>query len=209
MHKMDINKLLDVKYRFLSVILLPPVDKILDIGASQGFFSDIYPHTAEITSIDKQNSENNYFALSKFKFDKYEELNAWELDGFSDDYFDMVIFNEVIEHLTLEEIEKTMKQIKRVLKPEGLLQVGTPNKKVRKALGKYMANEYHIHEFEYKDITDIFKKHNFEILKEEGLLEYKEGKVIKINFRHEDPKNSYVMWFLLSNTKGKTKNDKN
>ena len=45
---------------------------------------------------------------------------------FDDQYFDCVIFNEIFEHLRLNPIT-TMREIRRVLKPGGLLTLSTPN----------------------------------------------------------------------------------
>ena len=45
---------------------------------------------------------------------------------FEDDHFDVVLFCEIIEHLTNDPLV-ALREIKRVLKPDGVLVLTTPN----------------------------------------------------------------------------------
>jgi len=187
---MNINRLAELKHHFLTVTQTPNVPRILDLGAGYGLFQHNFPHIGnEIWSVDKIDSEYNRFIICQMMYgeDKCVISDVWKLDMFEDDYFDFVVFNEVIEHIHADEVDKTLKEIKRVLKPDGLLQVVTPNIKVRKLVGKYMANEFHVKEFSYDDCVELFTHHEYEIVNEQGILEITDLKApTKLNFGKED-----------------------
>lgn len=46
---------------------------------------------------------------------------------FADEYFDVVVFSEIIEHLPVLSIRTILKELRRILKPGGLLAISTPN----------------------------------------------------------------------------------
>ncbi len=73
---------------------------------------------------------------------------------FEDDSFDVVISYETIEHVTGEVQESFLKEIRRVLKPDGFLIMSTPNKAVYTDLVKG-ENAFHVKEF-YVDEFDEF-----------------------------------------------------
>ena len=202
---MNINRLAELKHHFLTVTQSPNVKTILDLGAGYGLFQHNYPHIgADIWSVDKIDSEYNRFTICQMMYgeEKCVISDVWKLDMFEDDFFDFVVFNEVIEHIKADEVEMTLKEIKRVLKKDGLLQVVTPNIKVRKLVGKYMANEFHVKEFSYQECVDLFTAHDFEIEYETGILEIKDVKDrVNLNFGYEDPDKSYIMYFHLKNKK--------
>lgn len=65
---------------------------------------------------------------------------------FDDDSFDVVTSFETIEHM--EEGEKALAELRRVLRPEGLLIVSSPNPEA------YLpGNEFHVHEFRPEELT--------------------------------------------------------
>ncbi len=73
-----------------------------------------------------------------------------------DGSIDVVVSYETIEHI--KDYVKFMEEVKRVLKPDGLLLLSTPND-IEYAEG----NHYHLHEFEYTElrklISTYFKYH--------------------------------------------------
>lgn len=66
--------------------------------------------------------------------------------------FDIVVSLETIEHL--ESADKYLDNLKRVLKPGGLLLVSTPNIKV---FGQ--RNPYHLHEYEHSELEKSLKQY--------------------------------------------------
>lgn len=119
-------------YRHLIEILkpyLPKVKKILDIGSGVGTI-DFYLASKgkKVTGIEisksavelaKKNAE--LFNLNK----KITFINAAFPTKILKGQYDMVIFSEVIEHL--EDDTKALRDIWKVLKPNGLLVITTPS----------------------------------------------------------------------------------
>lgn len=199
----------------LYMVCLPPAKKILNIGADDGSFMEQYPYLENmdiLINIDKEDVEG---CANKNKRDEMAQkynaniknmfCNVIDMSVFEDDMFDLIIFNHVIEHLTDEEVVKAFKEIKRVLKPDGCLQLGTPNKKVRIAVGAYKRNKYHIEEYTYQEIKKLLKDNNFYIFQEKGLCYYSADKQVTIsdclNKDGYDPENSLAMFFLAQNKK--------
>ncbi len=65
---------------------------------------------------------------------------------------DVVVTFETIEHI--EDYEKFMAEIKRVLKPDGLAVISTPND-----LEFAEGNHFHIHEFEHDELKKLIGTH--------------------------------------------------
>lgn len=105
---------------------------------------------------------------------EYEKL------PFNDNQFDLVIFNEVFEHLGTNPLA-ALKELRRVLKTNGILILTTPNlyafhKVVMFNLGKSFNNAYeelkktetfgymgHIREYSNKEIREILAKSGFTV----------------------------------------------
>lgn len=108
------------RYKFIGK-RIPEKSRILNIGIGRGGL-EIYlinrPTNVEIHSLDpsektiaymKQNFENHIFAKVG-----YSQNLPYE-----DEYFDIVIMTEVLEHLTDDKINKTLKECYRVLRTNG------------------------------------------------------------------------------------------
>jgi 2-polyprenyl-3-methyl-5-hydroxy-6-metoxy-1,4-benzoquinol methylase len=97
--------------------------KILDIGAGLGYLlstvnSDWEKHCIEISAGGINHIKSEYPEVN---------IKCQELDEnlYEPEYFDVIILYHVIEHL--EEPIKILKIIKKILKPNGYLILGTPN----------------------------------------------------------------------------------
>lgn|SRR3990167_5969319 len=83
--------------------------------------------------------------------------------------FNKVIFLDVLEHLNNRDL--ILKEIKRVLKPKGMLLVGVPNsetswKKLQRSVGiSSFSDPDHKIEFSREDISKLLSKHGFKIKK--------------------------------------------
>lgn len=117
------------KYRFKTIFQSIPSSresiKILDMGTTPFtfFIKKCYNHydvaTIDLTDLMKQRCERNKVTFKK--------CNLIENSiPFEDDYFDIVIFTELFEHLFIHP-SKVLSDISRVLKREGVLIFGTPN----------------------------------------------------------------------------------
>lgn len=97
--------------------------KILDIGCARGVFLDLarrYSWDAIGIDLSSQSAE---FARTNFGLSV--RVGTLEEAGFPDQFFDAVTMWDVIEHL--EDPMRTLKEIRRILKPRGALLIMTPN----------------------------------------------------------------------------------
>ncbi|WP_337873427.1 methyltransferase domain-containing protein [Ignavibacterium sp.] len=98
--------------------------KILDIGSGEGGTSSILSKSNLVISIDL-----SLLRLSRQK-QNYKTKNLVNCDAmnlpFRNNYFDIIILQDVIEHLY--NYENFLKEIKKVLSEDGVIYLSTPNK---------------------------------------------------------------------------------
>ena len=196
-NKININILSRLVHTTL-IAQLPCVENILDVGAGDGKFARAYPYIGvKITFFDKAGSDDDGFdyCVKNYNGPGYSHIegDCTDMSTIKDESYDMVMFTEVIEHLTEEQVNKTLAEIFRVLKPGGRIVLSTPNIVMRKKVGKYLANPFHIKEYTNAEITTLLLSYGFEIVKNVGILELKDNKLnTKIN---SIPEEGYLLWF--------------
>lgn len=100
--------------------------KVLDIGCWTGQFENLaVKHTKEIWGIDP-GSEAIKIAKMLIPKAKFKIGNALDLK-FKNKYFDAVTILDVIEHIPKGTEINCLKEIRRVLKPNGYLIISTPH----------------------------------------------------------------------------------
>ena len=123
---------------------------VLDAGCGSGYGSALFTNAQLIVAIDFSNDAVQH-ARAHFALPQTRHAQArCEALPFADSSFHLVAAFEVIEHLT--DWQALLTEARRVLRPEGLLFVSTPNKayyaESRAAAGP---NPFHSHEFEYDE----------------------------------------------------------
>ena len=73
---------------------------------------------------------------------------------------DIVHVVEVIEHLTMDERDLAIKEWRRLLKPEGLLYITTPELRGRK---EEFPKGSHVTEYEFDELKEILSKEGFKL----------------------------------------------
>jgi 2-polyprenyl-3-methyl-5-hydroxy-6-metoxy-1,4-benzoquinol methylase len=108
------------RLEYISSKLTIPKDKFLDMGCGEGFVLreareyGFNPYGLDIAkNLSSENADNNFFIGNIFEA-KYP-----------DDYFSVIYMDSVLEHI-LTPIE-TLKELKRILKPGGVLFLIVPN----------------------------------------------------------------------------------
>lgn len=169
-------------YRELIKLLAPylkDVNTILDIGSGVGTI-DFYLASKgkKVTGIE---ISKNAVELAKknarlFKLDKkINFINAAFPYKIPKNQYDLVIFSEVIEHL--EDDSKALRDIRRVLKPNGLLAITTPSVNAPLyrlgLLNKFDAEVGHIRRYTLPMLTSLVEKNGYKVIqsgRHEGII---------------------------------------
>lgn len=88
-------------------VLPPDVKSILDVGCGNGLITNALPKEIDVVGFDRSEAALRYVQRQKVVGD-IKSL------PFEDESFDLVMANDIIEHLTLEEREQGLKELARV-----------------------------------------------------------------------------------------------
>lgn len=146
------------RYRAVSKFISNKI--VLDAACGDGYGSNILSETAaQVTGFD---ISPDAICLARMKYKasnlKYEVASIESLPV-EDNSVDVIISFETIEHVPEEIQEKFLKEIKRVLKKDGVLIISTPDKKYHTDIPNQI-NEFHIKEF-YENEFYMFLKSYF------------------------------------------------
>lgn len=151
------------------VSILQPGDKILDVGVGLGRLLSKVESNIEKYGVDISKS---YLGEAKDKgitvcLSKIEEL------PYSDNIFDVIVTTDVLEHVF--DLNQCVKEIKRVLKPNGYLIVRVPYREDLSAYINYDQYEFiHLRNFDENNLDLFFRKiFNFQFINYElaGIIE--------------------------------------
>jgi len=143
--------------------------KVLDVGCSEGYISIAF---AEL-GLKVYGVEPSEKLIKKFenKLRNDKELNCFLIKGsainlpFKDNYFDIVIITEVLEHI--QETDRVLEEIYRVLNENGRMCLSVPTSCTEKLFSKlhpkYNKNSGHVKVFREKELIELLKRHGFEI----------------------------------------------
>ena len=147
-------------------------DIVLDLGSGNGQSSIKASRFAKkivgleidmkLIKIAKKSAE-----IKNIKNVTFGESNLEEKLNIKDNSFDKIIFLDVLEHLVKR--DQILEEIKRIMKPEGLMVLGVPNsqtswKQLQKSVGvNYYSDPDHKIEFSEKQIRALLSKHKFKI----------------------------------------------
>lgn len=138
--------------RYLSVLNLVKNKRVLDVAAGTGYGSRLIAGNARsVSGLDYSQSAIEYarkhYPASNLT---YTQGDAHSMP-YSDNEFDVVVSFETIEHLS--DPQAFINEVKRVLTSDGVFIVSTPND------DEFMeGNEFHVHEFDLKELTNSIKK---------------------------------------------------
>lgn len=132
---------------------------VLDLGCAAGYGSNYLAANAKathITGVDVSKEAIEYagnkFQSSKLKF----QIASAETLPFRNGDFDVVVSLEVIEHV--ENYQKYLSELTRVLKPGGTAIISTPNKALSSPNLKYPLMASHVKEFYIEELENELKK---------------------------------------------------
>jgi SAM-dependent methyltransferase len=143
--------------RYVFAARLARGKRVLDAGCGAGYGAAELAHTAQhVVGIDVSRdavtfARNNY-RLPNLAFEQSSCVELPHRDG----SFDLVVGFEVIEHL--EKWREFLREVRRVLAPNGQFIVSTPNKLYyTESRGGEGANPFHVHEFEFEEFRSELK----------------------------------------------------
>lgn len=136
---------------------------VLDVGCAYGLMLQNFPDSFKKFGIDI--SEHAVAeAKKRLPHATLKVTDAEDKLPLAENSFDIVMCNDVIEHL--ENPRAALENIKRVLKPGGILYMNTPNLNwLRKKLFAYAdKKEHHISLFQHKTLSELLTKIGFNII---------------------------------------------
>lgn len=148
-------------------------DLVLDVGCGNG--QNTIKISRVANSVVGVDIDKKLLKIAKRSVDllgikniKFEIVNLEEKLKYQNHSFDKIIFLDVLEHLNNRYL--ILKEIKRILKPEGLLFIGVPNsqtswKKFQCSVGiNSFSDPDHKVEFSENEISSLLNLHSFKII---------------------------------------------
>ncbi len=133
--------------------------KVLEIGTGSGIGIEILADSCStLTTIDKFHCD---FDFSSYPNVEFKQIEIPPLSGFENETFDYVVSFQVIEHI--ENDKEYVKEILRVLKPEGKFILTTPNK-----LQSLTRNPWHVREYTGDELANLLIQNGFSKVVKKG-----------------------------------------
>ena len=125
---------------------------VLDLACGEGYGSSLMSGVAEqVVGVDVSADAIKHASIKygrKRGNLKFQKSSAADLP-FHDASFDVVVSFETIEHLA--EQAQMLTEIRRVLRPHGVLVISSPNRPIYSDVGRYQ-NEFHVKELDFNEL---------------------------------------------------------
>jgi SAM-dependent methyltransferase len=155
--QVDVDLLNEHLARYTFAARLARGKRVLDAGCGAGYGAAELAHVAQaVMGIDCA-ADAVAFARENYRLPnlQFEQASCTALPH-KDSSFDLVVGFEVIEHL--ENWRDFLREVRRVLAPNGQFIVSTPNKSYyTESRGADGANPFHVHEFEFEEFRAELK----------------------------------------------------
>lgn len=99
----------------------------------------------------------------------YRYHSMTDLSGLPSASFDMVYSGQSIEHVTRRDGAKVLAQVRRVLKPGGVLAIDTPNGKVTRVQQADFIDPDHKHEYSHAEMVDLLEGSGLRVERAHGI----------------------------------------
>ena len=165
------------KYEFAAQWV--PGQRVVDVACGVGYGSVMLADAgaAEIVSMD---ISEDAIAYAKANYPhsnvRYEIRDASDT-GLPDQWADVVVSLETIEHLPKDRVDPYLQELRRVLKAEGTLIMSTPNGSV-----SYNPSPYHVQEFSLAELQALLGQHfgDLEIFGQRMMPEWCSNQLLKL-----------------------------
>jgi len=141
-------------HRYALALELSKDRRVLDIACGEGYGSNLLSGIAKtVIGVDISNETIEHASL-KYKRDNLSFIvGSTSSIPLEDSSIDIVVSFETIEHH--DEHHKMMEEIRRVMKPEGVLIISSPEKSIYKS--RDPDNPYHIKELSLLEFRELLK----------------------------------------------------
>jgi GT2 family glycosyltransferase/2-polyprenyl-3-methyl-5-hydroxy-6-metoxy-1,4-benzoquinol methylase len=132
--------------------------RVLDLACGEGYGSCLLARTAESVvgiDIDKRAIKHARNKYIKQNLD-FQIGSITQIPITGTHLFDVAVCFEALEHI--EEHQKLLSEVKRLLTPNGIFIVSTPNKKVYTDEPQFN-NPFHVHELYFDEFRELFEKY--------------------------------------------------
>jgi SAM-dependent methyltransferase len=99
----------------------------------------------------------------------YRYHSMTDLSGLPSASFDMVYSGQSIEHVTRRDAAKVLAQVRRVLKPGGVLGIDTPNARVTRVQQSDFIDPDHKHEYTHAEMVTMLEGSGLRIERAQGI----------------------------------------
>jgi GT2 family glycosyltransferase/2-polyprenyl-3-methyl-5-hydroxy-6-metoxy-1,4-benzoquinol methylase len=131
---------------------------VLDLASGEGYGSHLLARTAkQVVGIDIDENSIKHARNKYIKHNlQFKVGSITEVPIADDRLFDVAVCFEALEHI--DEHEKLLREVKRLLTPDGLFIVSTPNKWAYSDEPKY-ENPFHVHELYFDEFKTLLESH--------------------------------------------------
>jgi len=142
-----------VRYKFVKGFL-KPTDEILDVACGTGYGTRMLSDFCKSATGIDINEDTVAYAIKNYGGENrsYYQGNILEIIG----QYDIIVCFETIEHIDKEEGLLAVENLKKCLKPNGILFISTPKKLPEEELSPGRL-EYHKYEYDYEDFIALLK----------------------------------------------------
>lgn len=131
---------------------------ILDIACGEGYGSEILSRKAKVVygiDISKESIEhaNKEYQRPNLIFKEGDVANI----PLGENSVDIVVSFETIEHVDNQ--NQMIKEIKRILKPDGIIIISSPDRQYYDSNLPNLKNEFHVHELYFDEFRDLIRKY--------------------------------------------------
>ena len=142
-------------HRYAIVLDVVKGKTVLDVACGEGYGSFLMADIADIVfgvdiSDETVRHASSLYSKPNLKFSQGSATNL----AFPDDSFDVVVSFETIEHLA--EQEEMLAEIRRVLRPNGILIISSPNRPIYFA-ERGECNKFHVRELHFQEFDELLR----------------------------------------------------
>ena len=164
---------------------LPPARRILDIGGAAvgdpcgGLVLMGYPYRFdELVVVDLPSEDRHAIYRDEARPTSAETPNGpvtyryhsmTDLSGLASESFDLVYSGQSIEHVTQAEAESVLAQVRRVLRPGGVLALDTPNSRLTRLQQEEFVDPDHKYEYAHKEMVALLEDGGFVVERAQGI----------------------------------------